>query len=254
MWIEIRSAGGTSCLLGNYYLPAIPDKAVFNDYIDMLESVITASDSRVHIYCGFNLPGVERQSGTVDCSDTPTRLRAFRLLDFAQLNDFAQCNNILNSASNVFDLVPLNDQCPKVNAACAALLRVDKYHPPIELLVSLSFPSAQTNSCPSFRYNRGDSYGLQRYYDDLDWSPVTKLSDVDTATERFTKTVLDGILMFVPVGTVKSSKFPFWFSPELRRNCNIKLNYHRRYKLTVLKYRYLKYSVCRSLVKKLSAR
>lgn len=89
-----------------------------------------------------------------------------------------------------------------------------------------------------------------RYYDNLDMPLITKLTDVETATESFIETISGGMRIFIPVGTVISSKFPFWYSPELRRNCCRKLYYHTQYKRSGLQYWYDKYNVSRALLKK----
>lgn len=65
------------------------------------------------------------------------------------------------------------------------------------------------------------------------------------------ETVFGGMCMFILMGTVKSSKIPFWFSPKLRRNCFRKRHYHRQYKLTGLKYWCDKYNMCRTSEKKI---
>lgn len=83
-----------------------------------------------------------------------------------------------------------------------------------------------------FNYWRGDYIAVNTYLQEVDWSNILKdCEDVDAAVDAFYTKIREAIIKFIPVTKVKSnSKFPPWFSKELKNMLKEKNKFRIRFK------------------------
>lgn len=253
VWIEIKASDGFNYLIGTYYFPPLFDETTFIEHFESLGKQIDFDKFRVQIYGDFNLPGVEWSLQALN-NNTLTARKAFSLLSFINLSGLEQLNSIPNCAGNILDLVLSNVHILSLCLASDPLVQVDKFHPPLIVQLSLPWKSRISSKPLAYSFLKGDYLGLYKYIETFDWSNVLAMSDVDRATETLTTIVKDAIDTFVPKRSTKPSKYPEWFSRDLKCYLVKKEHFHRLYKKCGSSLMYTKFSLFRALAKKLFKR
>ena len=145
---------------------------------------------------------------------------ASTLIDFANLNDLKQCNSIKNTSNRVLDLLFTNINDCFVSAAVSSLVNIDKLHPPIiATFMDFKVKMLKGNSIATKRYNffKCDYDLINNYLTNIKWKVI--LSDhltVDEIVTKFYEVLNSCIQEFVPEYKQKKSKYPIWFSHNLK--------------------------------------
>lgn len=253
VWVEITFAD-SNLLIGTFYFPPSLDVARFSEQMDLLCDQLDVDKYRILILGDFNVPDINwnlehafSSSGCVT-SKQNTLLYSVNYLGLKQLNGFQ------NPAGNVLDLALVNFHVDTLAPVSKPLVHPDAWHVPFSASFTASYRTAKQTSYESFAFNRGNYLGLFRFLDSLDWAPVYKTSNVNCAVELLTNCIKNAIEMFVPKKCSRSSRYPHWFSHELRSELRRKLHYHRKYKANRTQVWYNKFSKSRALAKVLIKR
>lgn len=122
----------------------------------------------------------------------------------------------------------------RITECASSLVPPDRYHPPLEIVVALREGMRRClqshSNVTSHNFSAGDYVGLYNHFAEYDWSSIIRCTDVDEQVREFTRIVREGMHQFIPLRRTAGSRFPFWFSHELRRLMNKKLHAHRKFK------------------------
>ena len=94
-------------------------------------------------------------------------------------------------------------------------------------------------------FDKADYGAINDYLMSADWSFVDVLEDMDAVTDRLYDILYTAINNFVPCKTITESRFPSWYSPELKRLINKKKRLYHTYRRSGLREDYERYSVVR---------
>lgn len=92
---------------------------------------------------------------------------------------------------------------------------------------------------------------LFQYLDNVNWAHIYNITDVNCAVAAFTKHIVSALERFVPKKRPQTSRYPHWYSFELRSALRSKLRYHRKYKASNSAFWYAKFSESRAQAKSL---
>jgi len=246
VWIELIS-NHNPVFIGVHYFPNHFSGAKLSAYFDFLCDVLPGNVPIIFLG-DFNCPEYSK----------PTLTRSAmlnHLCNFVSLFNLMQVNDICNTHGNLLDLVFCNFDVT-VRSSLECIVPEDVYHPTLE--GSFRCTSASGGHRPpssrmlgSRNYSGGDYLSLHNYFYHYDWDSVTAVEDIDAAALSFTSVVQDGLNRFIPRRPKRTKpRFPYWFSPLLRRYLKLKKSYHRRFKKFGKRYYYNIFSIFRRLSKR----
>lgn len=232
VWLDVRLLEGKKLLIGAFYVPPDTTPSVFNSVLSSIEQASTLNSNHKLLVLGdFNTPGVNWDSHTFSHYNYNNEQKCSMILDFSAFTSLPQLNRTKNGSGSILDLCFTDISNVQVFHSDIAVVRPDKFHPP--LLIS-TYLSVQRDIAPSsystprrYCFRRGDYVGLYQYLSSADWSTVLIHSDVDAQVDCFTDIIKNGMDRFIPKSK-NSQKFPFWFSNELRAALKLKDRAHRK--------------------------
>ena len=155
-------------------------------------------------------------------------------------------HNYSHNSGNLLDLVFYNFTNVSVNYDIHVLVSPDTYHLPFVTEVQL--PIRKSNQLSNISFRKYSSGGYLLLYNTLttyDWSSLYNETSFDTAVARLV-TVTQAIIKAVPTMSIKKSKFPVWFSENLKYYIKKRNSFFRCFKNCRFKYYYDKFfSYCR---------
>ena len=209
------------------YIPPNINSTDLELFLNALE--ILTLNKKIMLLGDFNVPGFSHSfsTTTISCSKSSC------LKQFCLSTELKQLNNVFNSNGNLLDLVFVNlDINVLIECVTPGLVREDKHHPP--LLLNLEFTSVP-NLASRFPISKKQRYDFRRanfpsLYNtlfSLDWTFLEHFNDINLALDCFYKCLYEVLDSYVPKITPRSSKFPPWFSSDIKRNIGLK-NYYRQ--------------------------
>ncbi|CAG4988887.1 unnamed protein product [Colias eurytheme] len=191
------------------------DKFIYNanNVLEHMENVIILGD--------FNLGNLEwayGQGGT--CGMVPIACHGrveCALVDFINLNNLEQINNITNQNGKILDLALTNIPRFKVSTAIDILTKPDPHHPCLFLsLVSEAPSTLRCDDYVSYNFFKADYDCIVRELENIDWcSKFANLVDINDKLEAFYDIMRSVIDNHVPKSKMKKSKYPPWFTSAL---------------------------------------
>lgn len=235
VWVELQCVNSERILLGAYYLPPDTSPDDFEQCLLGIERKISALDNFKFMVLGdFNVPNICWETSVASSKNHYIMQKSNLLLNFASFTNLKQYNRISNCLGNMLDLCFTNIDCVDVTEGTSGFVPADGYHPPLEISVPVSEGMRRySRRCPRVNrhnFSAGDYVSLYDHFANYDWSSIIPCSDVDQQVRDFTRIVREGMDQFIPLRKTSGSKFPFWFSRELRNLMNKKLRAHRKLK------------------------
>jgi hypothetical protein len=171
-------------------------------------------------------------------------------------------NDIYNSFGSKLDII-LSQECVtavKVSKSeCGGIVRVDPYHPPLDIEAVFSVNVNNELLQPSniqglgdWNFNKVDFSLLSDCMSDIDWSPVLQSSDVVAASSIFYEIIYKNLDVIVPKKTrfkLPSKRYPVWFSADIIKDIKLKSRVHRQWKRSNCLSTYAHFANLRSSLK-----
>lgn len=246
VWVEIELKKQPNLLIGNIYFPPRSCLASFVDTLDWLGSNLDVDRFRVVLLGDFNVPNVDWNFSRPHCSDYCGYADA--VFSFLSITGLKQINTIKNPAGNILDLVICDESVIDLAHVSFPIVNVDSWHPPFSVQVPITTYFCDRGSTVRHLYAAGDYDSLYKFFRHVNWKKeALARGDVDSVVTQLTKVVQAGIDIFIPKTTGKKSRYPCWFSVELKHTLRKKLKYHRKFKNSGDELWYQKFSQCRSL-------
>lgn len=188
-------------------------------------------DDRYLIVGDFNTP--EYSPITLDIDEhIPQCKRLLLLQEFITIGNLQQSNNIPNEKGRYLDLVLSSISALTVVEANILCLK-DKHHPALEV----EFPIAcdipknlKQNNKRRLNFAKCNCDSIRRELQLVDWHNLLSSSDVNDCVNIFYDKLFEIIKKFAPLTTVKSDKYPVWYSKPLIKCIDEKTKYHKLFK------------------------
>lgn len=152
------------------------------------------------------------------------------LMDFTFLHELTQYNLIRNDRNNILDLVLSNINIARLTVSCNPLSMVDPAHPPLEF--SIPFHPVDTlplNNNIRFCFFKADYVRIVKDLNDTPWDEKLRgCETVDEMVSVFYSVLYTLIKKHVPISKPHSSKYPIWYSSELKNLLREKLKYRKK--------------------------
>lgn len=203
------------------YLPSPLKRPHLEEFLIRSGHVLDDIVDDVFLFGDFNQGAIRWSKSTVDASLKPNNYdsaNATALVDFLSAYDLKQFNHVVNHQQKTLDLVLSNSSCGiMIQKSQNVISRVDLYHPPLEIHLSLQGPRVLTpRYTPRHNFFRADYEAINNCLDEVDWnSEFDRCLTVDDIVSRFYAIVNQVIAENVPVQRQYKKKYPPWFSVNL---------------------------------------
>ena len=239
-------------VIGCIYIPPNANREIYEKHLDDIKNINirynNKGNNKVLILGDYNLPDfVEDINSNLAKDGVSPRLDTILLEEFAS-QGLVQCNGILNSKGRLLDLCWANFGV--IVKEDKPLIQEDSYHPALSISTDLDTIEDQIETYYCFK--KGNYGGFNNYLLNINWIPLYSLTDINDMVQLLYDVIKEGMDNYVPVVTKYPSRFPVWFSPELKKYIKKKKIAHSRYKDTGNQRLYDKFSDLRSKCKNLS--
>ncbi|KAJ3660858.1 hypothetical protein Zmor_005287 [Zophobas morio] len=165
-----------------------------------------------------------------------------------------QHNNVLNSNGKTLDLILTNiKSIINVDREAFPWVQEDRHHPALSINTTLidvetvqSFPSADNIK---YNFKRANFINLYDDFINLNWSFLDSATDVNEALSLFYDNIYKSIDKFVPKVKCYTSKYPIWYTPDIKANIKIKERHRNKWKRTKNESYLLEFNRLRGLIK-----
>lgn len=237
LWISfsLTENSNTKFNLGLIYLPPDISQDLFSRCVNNCKNVCLSSHSQTQnlILGDFNLSSITWLPSSRSSDLSPSEysgLKASSFVEFVSLSDLNQYNYLQNASSRILDLI-LYDSDNIVVLPSAPLVKVDNYHPPLEIDLDIKRPHHLSFNSDFAQYNfRKTDYA--RCCSDLstvDWNVLLK-SNCNDSLLNFYNALWAAIKCHTPLKRIRNNKYPVWFSGSLIRVLREKDKYHTKFK------------------------
>lgn len=219
------------------YIPPNSNEQCFKEHMAALmylSDILTDTDI-IFVIGDFNMSSIE---WIVDDDNInvllPTNIPSsyVDILDLIMEMGLSQMNHIVNHQNKLLDLFFTNiTDDSSVCGSNIPMTKVDVYHPPIEILHTLSqqfLPSTGINY--EYNFNKTDFTGLANYLNNINWHlEFSNKSCMEQLVEKFYDITFTGFDFFIPKYRKKVNSHPPWFTKELLSIKNRKSKKHKIY-------------------------
>lgn len=255
IWVKFELPDGNLYICTVYVTSKTNNIPLLNTFIDKAMdnlSSINAND-RMIILGDFNtseLGWLVNIDGTLQ----PTNVNSDKAILIANLVSFGnlqQHNHVTNEHDKILDLILSSDNLKDISVkkSINPLTVVDAYHPPleIEIQVKIRVLRDRIQKKHNFRKARYDLINIA--LENTNWTLLEDQSS-ELIVQKFYELIFSIITQHTPLYKPKT-KFPFWFSSELKLAMKKKDNARKRYKRTNDQDDYNRYSLLRAQCKNL---
>ncbi|KAL4152923.1 hypothetical protein QTP88_000756 [Uroleucon formosanum] len=194
--------------------------------------IIDANPGSVFIFSGdLNLPDLSWSNddfGLIYSSSGPA---IHCVPDVFACNNFFQLNHIPNSNGNFLDLVFSNDFRINIEKFVTGVVPCDPYHPSLVFMLTFVDDLPSIDRCHKYYNFRKACYPrISTFLSSFNWLETLATTDIDSATCALYDALHYCVTSFVPLVVFKPSKFPSWFSKNLKNIVFAKKEMHAKYK------------------------
>ncbi|KAL4082187.1 hypothetical protein QTP88_028459 [Uroleucon formosanum] len=194
--------------------------------------IIDANPGSVFIFSGdLNLPDLSWSNddfGLIYSSSGPA---IHCVPDVFACNNFFQLNHIPNSNGNFLDLVFSNDFRINIEKSVTGVVSCDPYHPSLVFMLTFVDDLPSIDRCHKYYNFRKACYPrISTFLSSFNWLETLATTDIDSATCALYDALHYCVTSFVPLVVFKPSKFPSWFSKNLKNIVFAKKEMHAKYK------------------------
>lgn len=152
-----------------------------------------------------------------------------------RLYSLKSLNNIINFQGRTLDLVLSDINNLSVSEESVPMVNLDRYHPALyisfkinECIVALE--KIVDNVRPNYNFSKADFHMLYSNLRDSNWNDLYCVGNTDDAVKLFYDKMYDVLNVSVPMKRSFKSKYPNWYSQNLKLLIKRKEKIRRRYK------------------------
>lgn len=234
LFVQVKQ-GPASYIIGGIYIPPNSSMEVYQTHCHTVEEICQQhQNAKLVIFGDYNLPNMKWQNENMglQVSGPDTSPAGFLAECFAFLNLF-QVNNIPNNRNVYLDLVFSHISNVKVALATDLLIPNNFHHVAyqFELYIREQFDNLKLQEW-YYDFKNADYYNINYYLGSVNWEEALNSDNLEYNAEKFYEILNYGISLFVPLKHSSYSKFPNWFSPELKNKIIEKKRVHKQYMAT----------------------
>jgi len=226
IWLKVAlSPGFTDLLCVVYFTPNSP-LHVYKTFFDKLD-MYKFKNEHILILGDFNLPitgtGFDLSNGNEICKHQ---------LFFNELYGLTSKNNVLNVLGRTLDLVLTDMLDLTVHEETTPLVKIDNYHPALILEYTLNSKQNVCSKNNSFTYNysKANFYALYKEFATTNWNELYFIKDINLAVQYFYDKLYSALDLHVPKYQTRNSKYPHWYSLDLKKMISKKEKIRKKYK------------------------
>lgn len=220
------STGETSFIVFLAYVPPYSGSDVFDKHVTCIQNILSSEKCPIIVVGDFNLSKV-RWERSNDGEfylpfDIPTSKRDIydRFINKMMLLSLFQVCNVKNAHDNVLDLVFSCDynkiyiSSPRI--AITEIDRIDKAHPPLEIMVDCSKPRRNEQTIKEvFVFNSANYERMKRQLETINFQHEFNIRSVDSAFEFLCNVIKNAIINNVLKRKIKCNNNPKWWNREM---------------------------------------
>lgn len=213
-------------------LPSPVSLPMLKHFIDNCNSIMEKQCIRTCIVGDFNLGSIDwaEFDSMGSCSHTSTSTQI--LIDFCNIHNLKQVNNIINKSGKILDLVLVDSLVCRLSKSLDPLSVVDGFHPPLEFQLDCDVATLKANpNNVRLNFRKGNYEAINSELTNIQWSDTFSNTDcVDEMVEIFYDKINCTIKKYVPEHKQRTQNYPQWYSRELISRLREKNKYRTRYK------------------------
>lgn len=235
------NCGSYKVIIGVVYIPPNSDCNLYSTHFDTLEFIRNKFPvDQLCIMGDFNLPEINWiefnsnfHSNNIDFDFSVNNYssKAISLLNVCSLLNLFQSNLIYNHQNKTLDLVLSNFSNIEVLHNSDQIVKPDLFHPPLEIIVSLTRVKLIDRDKPYKDFRNGDYEKINISLHNTDWSFLS-YGSLESRVVEFYNIFYKIIDEFVPTKKPSSLGFPSWFSNQLIVSIFDKKIKHKKFKET----------------------
>lgn len=257
-WVKIKLMNGHCLVICTVYFAPKSKYDEYKYFLDYVSNFVTnANINTLYLIVGdFNLSSIEwavDENANILVSSHEGRVAEY-LLDSLSLNNFAQFNIVKNHQGKILDLI-LSNVCAnqmELHPSLAVLSKIDKYHPPLHIILNLLSVKTQPNAiCRSVNFSRLNYEKISEGLDTIQWAEVFSDLSINEAIDLF----YNKLFFLIDQNGKKTKscdnfeKYPIWYSPLLKRLIKHKFRIFTKWKIYKNPFDYKVFSLFRKKVK-----
>ena len=133
------------------------------------------------------------------------------------------------------------------------LVKEDKYHPSLNAIITtmkkLKTPNFPTNNSLRYDFRKANFPQLYEALCTIDLTVLENITNVDDVVNCFYSNLYDLFDNYVPKKPCGKSKYPVWFSPEIKANLKTKEYYRQKWLKSKIPYFLSEFKRMRTLIK-----
>lgn len=223
LFVEIGSRNRNSRnIINATYIPPGTNQDIYFKYFDLLGNVLNNPNIDTFIVVGdFNLKDLDwtndpNNAHGLSCGDTFTL--GIELANLMSLLGAGQYNHVSNSMGRYLDLFITNANNPVLQTP-TPLSKANPIHPPLVFFTYFDIVSSSLAQRPVTKpnFHKADYDVINNILKDTDWQGLLFNLSAETSVGVFYDKIYEIIKKKVPTTTTKSSHYPTWFTPSLKR-------------------------------------
>lgn len=195
-----------------YLAPDISsDVSTIDRHLSAVNTVTSAMRyGDVHVLLGdYNQPHLcwkRAPTGVVilDAEKSTFNTASSKFVDGMSFNNMRQLNTVTNVRDRTLDLLFINEDASthcSVFEELDSYVSTDLYHPALVAVLKISLPCKFVDAAEVNRYNfnKADIASLNIAYENIDWTQIESMNDIDLAVSFFNQTVTSMFEQYIPV-------------------------------------------------------
>lgn len=223
--VQIHMNSNQFIILYVAYIPPYSDNDVFNKHVNCIRNILSNVSCNLVVLGDFNLSKVKwemcDEGGYFLPFDIPANKRVIydNFLNRMMLLSLHQVCAVRNDCDNVLDLVFTIDYAritissPQI--AVTEVDKIDKAHPPIEVVYDCSIPRNSQVTKEIYVYKNGNYGRICRQLDAINFQHEFTIRDSSEAFDFLRETLHACIENNVPKKTIKCNSNPKWWNREM---------------------------------------
>lgn len=240
IWMVVYKSNNEKIVLNVKYIDCNATLELYKSHLNKIEEImnVTSPNDQFIMLGDYNLS--ESVDWVVDSDGVckvgqisgKKKLIANAVIDTMSLTSLQQYNHVKNNIGRSLDLILSNMSHNKISVLedSDPLVHIDVYHPALLVQVDAKpLKYLDENRLPKLNFFRANYDEINKLLQCTDWMSEFEPLNVEGATERFYE-LMSSMLDHVPKVKLSSSRFPCWYSTELKKAIKSKSIAHELYK------------------------
>ncbi|XP_044745024.1 uncharacterized protein LOC123306895 [Coccinella septempunctata] len=227
--------GTKSVLFGAAYMPPLLGVEYFESHCSNFEhAMVSVKPDYVVIAGDYNLGNCVWVNDDLGVGLSGVNdLRAQALVDTFGFYGLHQANAMENVHGRVLDLVFTQQHDTVVDCAVDVLSKLDAHHPALSFTCKFFSNVYNEYEITAYDFRNSDFDSLNVYFSSIDWvNSLPVDASVDVLVDTLYNCIYEAIYVFVPKRRLKRTKFPVWYSHDLRQLVLEKKKFHKKFKIS----------------------